>query len=162
MSRLVKHALLVTALGALSAHAVAQSVPVIGLVELSGAGATAGTNFNNGVKLAVKEINAQGGLGGRPIEYSANDTQTNPGTAKALAAMSASLECTRGTQAPTRSALVSMRTASSPTPRSVAPQSNSPPLGAPTPSSSTVGMRAGRRRSTAVMSPPTTTTLPRR
>ena len=32
-------------------------------MELSGTGATPGTNFNNGVKLAVKEINAAGRLG---------------------------------------------------------------------------------------------------
>jgi branched-chain amino acid transport system substrate-binding protein len=63
----------------------AQPVPICGLVELSGAGATAGTNFDNGVKLAVKEINAAGGLGGRKIEYTSLDTQTNPSTAKALA-----------------------------------------------------------------------------
>jgi branched-chain amino acid transport system substrate-binding protein len=63
----------------------AQPVQVVGLVELSGAGATAGTNFNTGVKIAVKEINAAGGLAGKPIEYTAHDTQTNPGTAKALA-----------------------------------------------------------------------------
>ena len=60
-------------------------VPIAGLMELSGAGATAGTNFNNGVKLAVKEINAAGGILGRKIEYTANDTQSNPGVAKALA-----------------------------------------------------------------------------
>ena len=60
-------------------------VPIVGLVELSGAGATAGTNFNNGVKLAIKEINAAGGILGRKIEYTANDTQSNPGVAKALA-----------------------------------------------------------------------------
>ena len=65
--------------------AAGQSVPIVGLVELSGAGATAGTNFDNGVKLAVKEINAAGGLGGRKIEYSSFDTQTTPGVAKALA-----------------------------------------------------------------------------
>jgi branched-chain amino acid transport system substrate-binding protein len=64
----------------------AQPIPVAGLVELSGAGATAGTNFNNGVKLAVKEINAAGGLFGRQIAYTATDTQTQPGVAKALAA----------------------------------------------------------------------------
>jgi branched-chain amino acid transport system substrate-binding protein len=78
---------LVVAAAAVSAAVAvsAQPVTVIGLVELSGAGATAGTNFNNGVKLAVKEINAAGGLAGKPIEYTAHDTQTNPGTAKALA-----------------------------------------------------------------------------
>ena len=44
-------------------------VRIVGLVELSGTGATSGTNFNNGVKLAVKEINAAGGILGRKIEY---------------------------------------------------------------------------------------------
>jgi branched-chain amino acid transport system substrate-binding protein len=76
---------LVAAVAAIPALAIAQAVPIVGLVELSGVGATAGTNFDNGVKLAVKEINAAGGLGGRKIEYSPFDTQTNPGVAKALA-----------------------------------------------------------------------------
>src|SRR3981081_2169644 len=62
-----------------------QPVKIFGLVELSGTGATSGTNFNNGVKLAVKEINATGGILGRKVEYTANDTQSNPGIAKALA-----------------------------------------------------------------------------
>ncbi|HUH92734.1 MAG TPA: ABC transporter substrate-binding protein, partial [Casimicrobiaceae bacterium] len=44
-----------------------------------------GTNFNDGVKLAVKEINAAGGILGRKIEYSASDTQSQPQIAKALA-----------------------------------------------------------------------------
>jgi branched-chain amino acid transport system substrate-binding protein len=65
--------------------AFAQPIPVAGIAELSGPGATAGTNFNNGVKLAVKEINAGGGLFGRQIAYSATDTQSQPGVAKALA-----------------------------------------------------------------------------
>lgn len=62
-----------------------QTAPVVGLVELSGGGATVGTNFNNAVRLAVKEINASGGLAGKRIEYTALDTQTNAGIAKALA-----------------------------------------------------------------------------
>jgi branched-chain amino acid transport system substrate-binding protein len=74
------------ALAAAPLAALAQPVPIVGLMELSGNGATVGTNFNNAVKLAVKEINAAGGLvGGRKIEYTAMDTQTNPGIAKALA-----------------------------------------------------------------------------
>lgn len=68
-----------------AALASAQTVPIFGLVELSGAGATSGTNFDNGVKLAVKEINAAGGILGRKINYIAMDTQTNPSVAKALA-----------------------------------------------------------------------------
>jgi len=65
----------------------AQQAPVliVGLVELSGTGATSGTNFDNGVKLAVKEINAIGGVLGRKIEYTSSDTQSAPQTAKALA-----------------------------------------------------------------------------
>jgi len=65
----------------------AQQAPVriAGLVELSGTGATSGTNFDNGVKLAVKEINATGGVLGRRIEYTSSDTQSQPQTAKALA-----------------------------------------------------------------------------
>ena len=62
-----------------------QTVNVIGLYELSGAGATAGTNFKNGVELAAKEINAAGGILGRKIETVAYDTQSQPGVAKGLA-----------------------------------------------------------------------------
>ena len=72
---------------ALAQPLLAQSPPVkiFGLVELSGTGATSGTNFNDGVKLAVKEINAAGGILGRKIEYIASDTQSQPQVAKALA-----------------------------------------------------------------------------
>jgi branched-chain amino acid transport system substrate-binding protein len=67
--------------------ALAQQGPVLlyGIMELSGTGATPGTNFDNGAKLAVKEINAAGGILGRKLEYTSNDTQTNPSTAKAVA-----------------------------------------------------------------------------
>lgn len=70
---------------ALGAHAQSGPVKIAGIMELSGSGATPGTNFNNGVKLAVKEINAAGGILGRQVEYLPVDTQTNPGVAKALA-----------------------------------------------------------------------------
>src|SRR5207237_7997598 len=63
----------------------AQPVKIIGLVELSGTGATSGTNFNDGVKLAVKEINAAGGILGRKVEYTSSDPQSQPQVAKALA-----------------------------------------------------------------------------
>ena len=65
----------------------AQGAPlkIAGLVELSGTGATSGTNFDNGVKLAVKEINASGGILGRKVEYTSGDTQSNPQIAKSLA-----------------------------------------------------------------------------
>jgi branched-chain amino acid transport system substrate-binding protein len=60
-------------------------VPIFGLVELSGTGTTSGTMFDDGVKLAVKEINASGGILGRKIEYTSLDTQSQPQVAKALA-----------------------------------------------------------------------------
>jgi branched-chain amino acid transport system substrate-binding protein len=60
------------------------TIKIANIVELSGGGATAGTNFKNGVELAVKEINAAGGILGKKIETSTADTQSNPGVAKGL------------------------------------------------------------------------------
>jgi branched-chain amino acid transport system substrate-binding protein len=60
-------------------------IKIIGLYELSGAGASAGTQFKNGVELAAKEINAAGGILGRKVETVAYDTQSQPGVAKGLA-----------------------------------------------------------------------------
>jgi branched-chain amino acid transport system substrate-binding protein len=86
MKRLFRNSVAALALTACSvAFAQQGPVTIIGLVELSGTGATAGTNFDNGVKLAVKEINAAGGILGRKIDYQSWDTQTAPQTAKALA-----------------------------------------------------------------------------
>jgi branched-chain amino acid transport system substrate-binding protein len=61
-----------------------QTVKIVGLVELTGTGTTSGTNFDNGIKLAVKEINAAGGILGKKIDYVSYDTQSNPGVAKGL------------------------------------------------------------------------------
>ena len=78
---------LALALGIAAPAALAQQEPVkiFGLVELSGTGTTSGTMFDNGAKLAVKEINASGGILGRKIEYTSYDTQSQPQVAKALA-----------------------------------------------------------------------------
>jgi branched-chain amino acid transport system substrate-binding protein len=70
------------------APAIAQTKPPIKLaniVELSGSGATAGTMFKSGIELAIKDINAAGGILGSQIEFTTVDTQTNPGVAKGLA-----------------------------------------------------------------------------
>ncbi|WP_295956397.1 ABC transporter substrate-binding protein [Rhodoferax sp.] len=61
-----------------------QTIKIANIVELSGGGATAGTNFKNGEELAVKEINAEGGILGKKIETITTDTQSNPGIAKGL------------------------------------------------------------------------------
>ena len=81
--KLFKH-LVLTSLMGLATVASAQTVKIVGLVELSGTGATSGTNFDNGIKLAVKEINEAGGILGRKIDYASYDTQSNPGVAKGL------------------------------------------------------------------------------
>ncbi|HET9046894.1 MAG TPA: ABC transporter substrate-binding protein [Casimicrobiaceae bacterium] len=75
------------------ALAVATSGPAFGQAtvtfanvgELSGPGASTGTNWKNGVELALKEINAKGGILGKKVELKVYDTQTNPGVAKAMA-----------------------------------------------------------------------------
>ena len=65
----------------------AQGEPIVlvNLLELSGPIASAGINYRNGVELAVKEINAAGGVLGRKFEVTTLDTQSNPGVSKALA-----------------------------------------------------------------------------
>ncbi len=87
MKGIWRKSIAVVALAVAPALALAQSGPVkiFGLVELSGGGATSGTNFDEGAKLAVKEINAAGGILGRQIQYTSSDTQSQPQIAKALA-----------------------------------------------------------------------------
>jgi branched-chain amino acid transport system substrate-binding protein len=60
-----------------------EKIKLVNVVELSGAGATAGTNWKNGIDLAVADINARGGVLGRQIEIVHYDTQTNPGNTRA-------------------------------------------------------------------------------
>ncbi|MFM2261840.1 MAG: hypothetical protein RI959_516, partial [Pseudomonadota bacterium] len=77
-----------TAAAVLSASTLAMGQNVIkiaNIVELSGGGASPGTYFRDGIELAVKEINAAGGILGKKIETTTADTQTNPGVAKGLA-----------------------------------------------------------------------------
>ena len=50
---------------------------------MSGGGATVGTNWKNGIDLAIEEINAKGGVLGRKIEVTHADSQSNPGVARA-------------------------------------------------------------------------------
>lgn len=69
----------------LAAAGAQAQIKIAVLQELSGAGATAGTNAKNGIMLAVKEINAAGGILGKKIEATVSDTQSNPGVAKGLA-----------------------------------------------------------------------------
>ncbi|MDE1950052.1 MAG: ABC transporter substrate-binding protein, partial [Burkholderiales bacterium] len=85
--KFLRRTLLTAAIGlALAASAqAAGTIRIASLQELSGAGATVGTNFKNGMDLAIKEINAAGGILGEKIEVTHSDTQSNPGVAKGLA-----------------------------------------------------------------------------
>ncbi|TWT12845.1 ABC transporter substrate-binding protein [Reyranella sp. CPCC 100927] len=78
------HALgLIFALG-LATPAVAQdTIKIPNIIELSGAGATVGTNWKNGSSLAVDEINAAGGILGKKIRLEFVDTASDPGKARA-------------------------------------------------------------------------------
>ena len=67
-----------------AAAAQAQDIKFANIVEMSGPGTTSGVMFKNGVELAIKEINAAGGIMGRKISYTSEDTQSNPGVAKGL------------------------------------------------------------------------------
>jgi branched-chain amino acid transport system substrate-binding protein len=70
----------------LTGAAFAQSAAPIKLadiVELSGGGATVGTNWKNGIDLAIEEINAKGGILGHKLEVTHADSQSNPGVARA-------------------------------------------------------------------------------
>jgi branched-chain amino acid transport system substrate-binding protein len=63
--------------------AAAEDVKFANIGELSGAGAVSSTNWRDGAMLAIEEINAKGGILGRPIALTNYDTQTNPGMARA-------------------------------------------------------------------------------
>src|SRR5690349_20789985 len=70
-------------LALISSGASAQSIKLADVAELSGGGATVGTNWKNGIDLAVEEINAKGGVLGRKLEVTHADSQSNPGVARA-------------------------------------------------------------------------------
>ncbi len=64
--------------------AVAQSAVYIpAILELSGAGAVSGTNFRDGMLMAIDEINAKGGILGRKIETPIFDTQSDASISRA-------------------------------------------------------------------------------
>jgi branched-chain amino acid transport system substrate-binding protein len=71
-------------LAAVASLSQAQDIKIANIVELSGPGTTSGTMFKNGVEMAIKEINAKGGILGKKIASTTEDTQTNPGVAKGL------------------------------------------------------------------------------
>jgi branched-chain amino acid transport system substrate-binding protein len=84
MFRLEFHVLVMAACLGLAGPAVAQStVHIPAILELSGAGAVSGTNFRDGMLMAIDEINAKGGVLGRKIETPILDTQSDAGISRA-------------------------------------------------------------------------------
>jgi branched-chain amino acid transport system substrate-binding protein len=55
------------------------TVYIPAILELSGTAAVSGTNFRDGMLLAIDEINAKGGILGRKIETPLLDTQSDAG-----------------------------------------------------------------------------------
>jgi branched-chain amino acid transport system substrate-binding protein len=63
----------------------AEDTVKIGVIsELSGPGAPSGTNWRDGARLALEEINAAGGIAGKKVAVTEYDTQTDPQTSRAL------------------------------------------------------------------------------
>jgi branched-chain amino acid transport system substrate-binding protein len=61
-----------------------ETIKIAGILELSGPGAGVGTNQKQGLEIAVKEINAKGGILGKKIELTFYDTQTAAAVARGL------------------------------------------------------------------------------
>lgn len=73
------------ALACLSGHAQAQNIRIGFQVPLTGPAASDGKTALQGAQLAVEQINAAGGIKGRPLELVALDDQTQPAQAVPIA-----------------------------------------------------------------------------
>ena len=76
-------AVVVAGLGLTSPLFAQSTVYIPAVLELSGAGAVSGTNFRDGMLLAIDEINAKGGILGRKIDTPLLDTQSDAGISRA-------------------------------------------------------------------------------
>ena len=85
--------------------AFAQGAPIklANVAELSGGGATVGTNWKNGIDLAIEEINAKGGILGKKIDTPILDTQSDAGISRTPCCSSEALASS--SQAPSTSSL---------------------------------------------------------
>lgn len=75
--------LLAGLIGLPAMSASAQDIFIPNIVELSGAGAVSGTNWRDGIILAVEEINAKGGILGKKLNVPHLDTQSDASVARA-------------------------------------------------------------------------------
>ena len=74
----------VAGLGLSSPSHAQSTVYMPAVVEESGPGAVSGTNYRDGLKLAVEEINAKGGILGKKIDMPVFDTQSQAGVSRGL------------------------------------------------------------------------------
>ena len=74
---------IVAGVGVTSPVLAQSTVYIPAILELSGAGAVSGTNFRDGMLLAIDEINAKGGILGRKIDTPLLDTQSDAGISRA-------------------------------------------------------------------------------
>src|SRR3974377_2199618 len=74
---------IVTSLGLTSPVHAQSTVYIPAILELSGAGAVSGTNFRDGMLLAIDEINAKGGILGKKIDTPLLDTQSEAAISRA-------------------------------------------------------------------------------
>jgi branched-chain amino acid transport system substrate-binding protein len=65
-----------------ASYAQDKTVYMPALLELSGAGAVSGTNFRDGMLMAIDEINAKGGILGHKINTPVLDTQSDAGVSR--------------------------------------------------------------------------------
>ncbi|SPF80920.1 ABC transporter substrate-binding protein [Pseudoprimorskyibacter insulae] len=82
---MIRKATLLTASAlSLMAGLASADVRIASVAELSGAGAAAGAVWHDGIKMAVEEINAAGGILGEQIDLVEYDSQTDPQNSRAM------------------------------------------------------------------------------
>lgn len=68
----------------MAGSALAETVKIANVIELTGGGATVGSNWKDAVTMAFEEINAGGGILGKTVELTNYDTQTNAQNSRAM------------------------------------------------------------------------------
>ncbi|HVV80585.1 MAG TPA: ABC transporter substrate-binding protein [Pseudolabrys sp.] len=68
--------------GVAHAQSTDKTVYIPAILELSGPGAVSGTNFRDGMIMAIEEINAKGGILGKKIDTPILDTQSDAGVSR--------------------------------------------------------------------------------
>jgi branched-chain amino acid transport system substrate-binding protein len=81
--RLFHAAAIMLGAGGLTPALAQETLRLPGILEISGAGAVSGTNFRDGILLALDHINASGGILGKQVSLDVIDTGSDAGKARA-------------------------------------------------------------------------------